>query len=230
MEGPIASWYAKNTARNLRRFREMARAIGERSAPDAHILEVAPGPGYLAIEIARSGRRVSAIDISHSFVALVRENARKAGVAVDVRQGNAAALPFSDRSFDFVVCSAAFKNFSDPVGALDEIFRVLKPGGQASIYDLRNEAPTAEIDAEVRRMDLSTWNTWLTRMIFKYGLLKRAYKQRDVERLAEASRFDQWEILPDGIGFELRLTRENAATFAPRSPSFSQQAPLLSQR
>jgi ubiquinone/menaquinone biosynthesis C-methylase UbiE len=78
-------------------------------------------------------------------------------------------MPFADASFDFVVCMALFKNFADPVGALNEIHRVLKPGGQASIYDLRKNAAHQDIDAEVRNMHLSASNALLTRWIFRFG-------------------------------------------------------------
>ena len=77
-------------------------------------------------------------------------------------------MPFPDASFDFVVCVAAFKNFSDPIGALNEIHRVLTPGGQGSIYDLRKDASLDEIAAGVRDMQLSTINSLLTRWICRF--------------------------------------------------------------
>src|SRR5215467_716520 len=96
MEGTIATWYAKNTGRDQRRFQRGARAVAERVPVNGHVLEVAPGPGYLAIEIAKSGRTVTTLDISQSFVRIARENAARAGVAIDVRHGNASAMPFAD--------------------------------------------------------------------------------------------------------------------------------------
>jgi ubiquinone/menaquinone biosynthesis C-methylase UbiE len=138
----------------------------------------------------------------------VRENATRAGVAVDVRHGNASAMPFENGAFDFVVCMAAFKNFADPVGALNEIHRVLKPGAQASIFDLRKDASPEDIDAEVRDMHLSVLNAFLTRWIFRCGLLRRAYTRHDFERMAAASCFGRCEIAASGIGFEVRLVRD----------------------
>ena len=114
-----------------------------------------PDPGYLAIELAKRGYAVTAVDISRTFVRIARENAAKSGVTVDVRHGNSSAMPFPDATFDFVVCVAAFKNFTDPVGALNEMHRVLRPGGQASIFDLRKDASLEDIDAGVRGMQLS---------------------------------------------------------------------------
>jgi ubiquinone/menaquinone biosynthesis C-methylase UbiE len=208
MEGPVATWYARNTAGDQRRFKNTARALAERIRPRGQILEVAPGPGYLSIELARRGYAVTAMDISSSFVRIARNNAADAGVNVTVERGNAAAMPFADSSFDYVVCMAAFKNFSDPLGAINEMHRVLRPGGTASIYDLRKDAAPADIAAEVRDMHLSTWNALVTRFIFRFGLLRAAYTREQLEGMAAKSRFGSGEILIDGIGFELRLSRQ----------------------
>ena len=207
MEGLIATWYTKNTAGDTRRFQAVADSVAQRVPPGASVLEIAPGPGYLAIAMAKSGRQVTALDISKSFVRIARENADRAGVQVDIRQGNASAMPFAAASFDFAVCVAAFKNFTDPVGALNEIHRVLKPGGQASIYDLRKDAPLADIENEVRGMRLNAWNSLLTRWAFRFWLLKKAYTREDLERMAAATHFGHGEILADGIGFDLRLSK-----------------------
>jgi ubiquinone/menaquinone biosynthesis C-methylase UbiE len=207
MEGPIAAWYAKNTGRDLSRFTKTARRIAARVAPGSAILEVAPGPGYLAIELAKRGYRVTALDISASFVRIARENAAASGVPVDVRHGNASAMPFADASFDAIVCVAAFKNFTDPLGAIDEMHRVLRPGGEASIFDLRKDATREEIDAEVRAMHLSAWNTMLTRWTFEHMLVRRAYSRERLERMAGQSRFGRAAVEGDGIGLELRFTR-----------------------
>src|SRR5438552_17163849 len=101
MEGPIATWYAKNTGRDRRRFIAVAEAVARRVPPGGRVLEVAPGPGFLAIEIAKGGRhRVTGLDISESFVRIALENARKAGVVMDFRHGNASAMQFPDATFD----------------------------------------------------------------------------------------------------------------------------------
>ncbi len=208
MEGFIATWYAKNTRVDARGFDKIAKAVADRVPPGGRVLEVAPGPGYLAIEITKLGTyKVSGLDISRSFVRIASENARRAGVTIDFRRGDAAHMPFPDESFDFVVCTAAFKNFADPVGAIDEIHRVLKPGGKASIFDLRKDASLEEIDAEVRSMKLSWLNTLLTRWTFRFMLLKSAYTDEALKTMVSQSCFGRGEILQEGIGFELCLAR-----------------------
>ena len=207
MEGFVAGWYARNTARDAGRFRDTARAVAERLPPGARILEVAPGPGYLAIELARRGYAVVGLDISRSFVEIATRNASGAGVAARFERGDAAHMPFPDASFDFAVCTAAFKNFSDPSGALDEIHRVLRPGGSASIIDLRKDASLAAIREAVRGMNLSRLNAAFTRWTFRFVLLRRAYTREAMEELATRSRFGGCEIVERGIGFDLRLSK-----------------------
>ena len=209
MEGVIASWYTRNTGRDMRRFSDTARLVAQRVRAGGAILEVAPGPGFLAIELAKRGYEVTALDISRSFVRIARENAARSGVPVDVRHGNASAMPLSDASFDFVVCVAAFKNFTNPLGAINEMHRVLKPGGEAAIIDLRKDASLQDIAGEVSQMRLSAFNAFLTRFTFRHGLLRAAYTREQLDRMARESRFAGHHVIEArGIGFELRLTKQ----------------------
>ena len=211
LEGMLATWYARNTAKLHADFKACAQRIVARLPRRARVLEVAPGPGYLAIELARVGRyQVTGLDISLSFVRMATVYAQQAGVEVEFRQGNAAALPFSDDSFDFVVCRAAFKNFSDPVGALAEMYRVLRPGGEALIVDMRNDASDTEIDTAVDDMHLDRVNAFLVRATFKHILRKRAYSLQDFQVMVAATPFCEAEIETGLIGFDVWLKKQSA--------------------
>jgi ubiquinone/menaquinone biosynthesis C-methylase UbiE len=207
MEGLLARWYARNTARAMPEYEALARDLAGRLAGGARVLEVAPGPGYLAIALARRGNyRVVGLDISHTFVALAAENARRAGVPVTFRQGDAARMPFEADSFDLVVCRAAFKNFAEPVGALNEMHRVLRPRGQALVLDLRSDAPGEAIDAHVRGMGLGRVNSFLTKWILR-RLRKRAYSPEQFRQMASRTPFRACEIREDPIGQAVTLTK-----------------------
>jgi len=207
MEGPIATWYARSTRVRHDRL-ETAQSIAAQVPAGGAILEVAPGPGYLAIELARCGDfHVSGLDISRSFVRIASQNAREAGVSIDFHHGDVLRMPFASDAFDFIVCQAAFKNFPDPVAALNEMWRVLKPGGRVSILDLRKDAPLDAIHQEVRSMHLSPLNAWVTKQVFRFGLLRAAYPREKLEAVVAQSRFGDGEIVTDGIGFDLRLRK-----------------------
>jgi ubiquinone/menaquinone biosynthesis C-methylase UbiE len=207
MEGMIARWYAKNTGKDLGPFRQLASELSSRLAPGASILEVAPGPGYLAIELARLGYRVTGLDISQTFVRMAAEEARRAGVGVTFLHGDAAHMPLEADSFDGIVCRAAFKNFSEPVQALNEMHRVLRPGGKALIYDLRRDASPAAVKDCVNGMGLGFINRLLTKLTFKYLLLKRAYTQEQFKDMASQTPFNNCDIRADPLGLEVALTK-----------------------
>jgi ubiquinone/menaquinone biosynthesis C-methylase UbiE len=206
MEGFIARWYARNTA--SRDHRKSADLVAGRVACGGSVLEVAPGPGYLAIELAKLGNyRVVGLDISQTFVEIAKANATNAGVAVEFRQGNASDMPFPVDSFDFIVCQAAFKNFSEPVQALAEMHRVLKPSGEALILDLRPDASPEAINAEVKKMGLGWFNSLMTKLTFKFCLLKRAYSQEQYTQMASQSPFKICEIQEDPLGLAVTLIK-----------------------
>jgi len=81
---------------------------------------------------------------------------------------------------------------------------VLRPGGQASVFDLRRDADAAAIEQEIQRMRLSPVNALVTRLTFRFMLLKSAYSRTQVEQLVSRTPFSRYEIDTHGIGFELR--------------------------
>jgi ubiquinone/menaquinone biosynthesis C-methylase UbiE len=203
MEGPIARWYARNTGKMIDQYRRAAQEVAA-GLPGGDVLEVAPGPGYFAIELAGLGPyHVVGLDISHAFVRIATGNAARAGVEVEFRQGDAASLPFDSDSFDLVYCRAAFKNFGEPVRALGEIYRVLRPGGRAVVNDLRRDATPGEIDAAVGEMGLGRVNAALTKWIFRHSLLERAYRPEDFRRMASQTPFGSCEIRTASIGMDV---------------------------
>jgi ubiquinone/menaquinone biosynthesis C-methylase UbiE len=208
MEGFTARWYASLTHKSLDEFKSLARRAASEIPTGASVLEVAPGPGYFAIELAKLGSyRVTGLDISRTLVEIARANAAEAGVDVDFRQGDASHMPFAAESFDFLLCRAAFKNFTEPLPALKEMYRVLKPGGRALIIDLRRDASMQSISQAVQAMHLGTVNAMITRLTFRFMLLKRAYTREEFRQLLAQTKFGPIDIREDLIGLELALTR-----------------------
>lgn len=126
--------------RLLRRF-IARRAIA--ALPAGRGADIGCGPGYLAVELARAtpALHITGVDLSRAMLAQAGENAARAGVAgrTDFRAGDAAATPFPAGSLDLAVSTLSLHHWQDPVTVLDEIARILRPGGAFLIFDLRRD-------------------------------------------------------------------------------------------
>jgi len=129
------------------------------------------------------------------------------GVNVKFRQGDASNMPFDNDTFDFIVCTAAFKNFTKPIMALNEMYRVLKPNGKALIIDLRKDASKDSINDHVEGMGLNWINTLFTKLSFRFMLLRDAYTVDEIKELVSHTDFRKYEIPQDPMGFELWLQK-----------------------
>src|ERR1700722_6799919 len=98
---PTAKWYVALTNELLDDSRTLARRISEKIPAQASVLEVAPGAGYFAIELAKRGDyKIAGLDLSETSVETARGNATDAGVLIDFRQGSGSSMPFGDETFD----------------------------------------------------------------------------------------------------------------------------------
>jgi SAM-dependent methyltransferase len=137
---PTAGMYDALVATVLEGF--YARVANEVAAahPSGKVLEIGSGPGQLTVQFAREapGIRLTGVDISDAMVERAARRAPGAGLSERVRfeVGDVGALPLPDQEFDGVVSTLSLHHWSDPAGGLAEICRVLKPGGEARIYDL----------------------------------------------------------------------------------------------
>jgi ubiquinone/menaquinone biosynthesis C-methylase UbiE len=116
--------------------------------PGERVLEIGPGTGYYTLDIAgwvaggggdeASGDgRVEIFDLQQEFLDHVMKRAAERGIEnVVPTQGDATALPYEDGSIDAVVLTAVLGEIPEPVAALREIHRVLKPGGRLIVGEL----------------------------------------------------------------------------------------------
>lgn len=116
--------------------RAIARMVAElKPAADEVILDAGCGPGVHSIRAALLGHRVQAIDLSHRVIEEARERAGRAGVGdrIQFRQADLTKLPFADGSFGAIFSWGVLTHVPDMGAALDELARVLKPGGRLAI-------------------------------------------------------------------------------------------------
>ena len=94
------------------------------------------------------------------------------------------------------------------------MYRVLRPGGEAMVADLRKDVSLDEIDAYVKQSGRSRIDAWMTSWVFRCLLIKRAYTRDQISRMAEQSRFGTCQIQADPIGLETRFTKPAAVEAA----------------
>ncbi|MDR1302358.1 MAG: class I SAM-dependent methyltransferase [Treponema sp.] len=205
--GSLAKWYDKNSRENRREELQMyAKEISRTVKAGDTILEVAPGPGYVLIELAKLGNyHLSGMDISADFVEIGKTNAKREKATVTFVQGTVSSMPFNRETFDFLFCSAAFKNFHDPAQALREMHRVLKPGGQGLIIDMNKNTTAAIRKAEVAKMHLHGFNYGFMRFAFGTFLRNGAYTKKGFEQLLAVSPFSSWNIAEQDISLYVYL-------------------------
>jgi len=94
---------------------------------DLEVLEIATGPGLLAKQVAPAAGHMTATDYSDGMIAEARKGECPANLTFE--KADAMALPYGDDSFDAVLIANALHIVPDPEKVLDEIDRVLRPGG-----------------------------------------------------------------------------------------------------
>lgn len=106
------------------------RALG--TVRGLKVLDLAAGTGSSSMVLARRGAKVVACDFSQG---MLRQGARRLGGRVALVGGDAAQLPFADNTFDKVTISFGLRNVQDVPGALAEMLRVTRPGGELVICE-----------------------------------------------------------------------------------------------
>ena len=134
---PTLAWAAKGlTGPGMAEEVRIARLFLGLSRND-RVLDVACGPANFSRAFARAAGDdglVVGIDASATMLARGAEDTRKAGLSnLALVRGDATTLPFETSSFDCVCCFAALHLFAEPMDALDEMRRVLAPGGRIAI-------------------------------------------------------------------------------------------------
>jgi ubiquinone/menaquinone biosynthesis C-methylase UbiE len=130
-----------------RLYRAVAAQLVDAVPPGGSLLDVGTGPGRLLVEVARRRPdvRVVGVDPSADMVRHAQDRARLAGLCdrVDVQVAAGETLPFADASFDVVTSTLSAHHWADVATAVGGQTRVLRPGGQLFVYDLRRASSAA---------------------------------------------------------------------------------------
>jgi ubiquinone/menaquinone biosynthesis C-methylase UbiE len=203
IEGEKAKYYDHMTRdHRIDELRRQAKEIAGHIKDGDSVLEVAPGAGYLSIELSKLGRyTITGMDISTDLVEICKKNALAAGARIDFQQGNVSAMPFRAGTFHFVFCVLAFKNFKEPTKALEEMYRVLKPGGMALMMDLNRKASMKATKKVAEGMGLRGMTAYIAGAIQRSG----SYSRNEFEAFISRTEFKHHEIRESEMGFSIYL-------------------------
>jgi len=171
--------------------------------PDGVLVDVGCGPGHLVASIAKSlpHLRIIGVDIAEDMLRRATDKLSSLGFNehVEFRQGDAQKLPFQDGTVDFVVATLSLHHWRNAQEALDEVYRVLRVGGQFLLFDFRRDmhhifywllrlAQILTAPAALRRINEPTVSVF------------SSYTPVEVEALLSATSFQEWKVKP-GIGW-----------------------------
>jgi ubiquinone/menaquinone biosynthesis C-methylase UbiE len=154
-----AAGFARSPALHNREALDLLVDAAQPRPTDAS-LDVACGPGSVALAFAGRVARAAGLDATAAMLDQARAAAERAGVRnVAWHQGDVYALPFADGAFDIVSCRFAFHHLEQPARAFTEMVRVARPGGRIVLCDAMasdDPAKAAALSAMERLRDPST--------------------------------------------------------------------------
>ena len=149
------------------------------------LLDIGTGPGRLLLKLHQKSPQMQLVGIDSSPAMVTKAKENTTGVeSIDIREGNASNIPFSDGHFDIVVSTASIHHWKEPTKGLNEIWRVLKRGGRALIYDLASDTPQS-ILADCRR----EFGRFKTTLFWLHSFEEPFYNRRNFEALAQSTLF-----------------------------------------
>ena len=170
-------------------YREIAQDLVSRCSLGCW-LDIGTGPGRLLLEIHRLNQNVElfGLDISAAMVALAEKNLE--GTGADLRQGNIVSTDHANDFFDLVTCSGSFYLWDRPEAGLDEIYRILKVGQAAYLYESHRDVQMDELRKQMRA-NLSG-ESLLHKLVAPRLMLKQlrmTYTVDEIAAIVERTRF-----------------------------------------
>ena len=205
--GVLASTYEKATRLVIDTYYcEVAKEVADH-LDGGIILDIGTGPGYLPIEIAKasSSIKIVGVDLSRRLIQIAQSNALKAGLAdrLTFQTGNAAQLRFGNSSFDMVISTGMLHSLKNPVKVLQEIYRVLRAGREAWVFDPAKVI--SQVDRKRWKASLNQRERFFLWLFKLFGLHKpiKTYTREQAMALIEQTDFKHYRI--DAVENEIRI-------------------------
>lgn len=201
-----ARYMEKNVRFDHRRFAEYIAADWPQAPAGGLVLDVAGGPAFLLLEVARHLRepRLMVADSSPVMIEIGRERAARQGFTLEARLCPAEKLDLPDGCVDLVLCKHFLRLATDTDASLREMARVLKPGGRAYFIDFNGERPW--LGATL----LQLWIQLTAPKFLRHGFrasMATGLRASCLPARMRAAGFADAEILRDGVSYLVRAAR-----------------------
>jgi ubiquinone/menaquinone biosynthesis C-methylase UbiE len=166
----------------------------QRLRPEGSLVDIGCGPGCLTLEICRRFPELNVIALDKNRDMLALAKCRLSGQDIRLVEASVQSMPFNDSSLDLVVSTGSLHHWPEADRALREIYRVLKPGGQLLIMDLRRDIrcymyPLALLFNLIVPPAIKRTNGAI-------GSLYASYTPQEARALSGTTSFRQWRVKP----------------------------------
>ncbi|MFX1538828.1 MAG: class I SAM-dependent methyltransferase, partial [Promethearchaeota archaeon] len=171
------------------------------------VLDLGCGYGRLTIPLRIQGYQICGLDLSPHLLADARTNTRKTKLDIEFKQGSMLDLPYKNETFDKIICMWLTFNHLltkfDQVVALNEMYRVLKPGGLAIIEMINGELELIkrELQAIGRGENNRVKPTSINNIVFFFYI----HNETTFRRICEQSNFQEFYIKIGEFAYEPRI-------------------------
>jgi len=198
-------------------FKEIAQDLVSRVS-HGRLLDIGTGPGRLLIEIHKLNPDIElfGLDISDSMVQLAKKSLTAIGA--DLRQGNIRSTSYESNFFDIITCTGSFYLWDHPEECLEEVYRILKEGQSAYLFETYKDFCDDEFN-EALRANLQKENLlrrWIAPLLLKRQL-KMTYRTDEVAEIMRHTSFansymiDKMAMAGLPIWLRIKLTKEPIA-------------------
>jgi SAM-dependent methyltransferase len=136
------------------------------------LLDVGTGSGMQlkVIKELRPNIELYGLDLSPASIRVAHANLE--GMHIDLRVGNIENTPYKNDFFDVVTCNSSMSYWKNPISCFDEIFRILKPGGSAHLFEPQKDIDLDKAIETINRnlADKSRWRRFLATSLNRFGL------------------------------------------------------------
>jgi ubiquinone/menaquinone biosynthesis C-methylase UbiE len=178
-------------------YRRLVEDVAGGALSGSRLLDVGAGPGYLLCYLApeRPDLRLVALDLSYGMVSRGRKRLAETAACTEIQwlTADAAALPLASESFHHALATFSLHIWPDPALGIREIWRVLKAGGLAWIYEMNREAPAAHLRRFARE---EGFPFLLVYAGFKLLSLNHALRRQEFQDILAEADMATWRLDP----------------------------------